>query len=265
MPNPYLRNSYTSQLIAGLSGSYLYTNQQKNANRGSIALRFNFETNGNLFNGLYRLFDIPPKGYDEFTQRSYYKLLSIRYAQYFRTDLSFVKNFWLGQKSALVYRFFGGFGYAYGNSTSLPFERLFYCGGSNSMRGWAARTLGPGIDGRIASDYPSQLGNMRLEMNLEARFPVWGFLHGAVFCDVGNIWFAGQGTTPENQFQLRNFYKRVGLNTGIGARLDFNFFIFRLDWGIQLHDPNVNPGERWVIRNFSLKHTALSFGVGYPF
>ena len=150
-------------------------------------------------------------------------------------------------------------------TAALPFERLFYCGGSNSMRGWAARTLGPGIDGRIASDYPSQLGNMRLEMNLEARFPVWGFLHGAVFCDVGNIWFAGQGTTPENQFQLRNFYKRVGVNTGIGARLDFNFFIFRLDWGIQLHDPNVNPGERWVIRNFSLKHTALSFGVGYPF
>ena len=257
--NPYLQNSYTSQLIAGLSGSYLYTNQQKNANRGSIALRFNFETNGNLLNALYRI-GFPNKEKDE-----YYTLLGIRYAQYFRTDLSFVKNFWLGQKSALVYRFFGGFGYAYGNSAALPFERLFYCGGSNSMRGWAARTLGPGIDGRIASDYPSQLGNMRLEMNLEARFPVWGFLHGAVFCDVGNIWFAGQGTTPENQFQLRNFYKRVGLNTGIGARLDFNFFIFRLDWGIQLHDPNVNPGERWVIRNFSLKHTALSFGVGYPF
>lgn len=109
----------------------------------------------------------------------------------------------------------------------------------------AARMGGPdaraGIDGRIASDYPSQLGNMRLEMNLEARFPVWGFLHGAVFCDVGNIWFAGQGTTPENQFQLRNFYKRVGLNTGIGARLDFNFFIFRLDWGIQLHDRTSIP------------------------
>ena len=133
------------------------------------------------------------------------------------------------------------------------------------MRGWAARTLGPGISERINSDYPSQLGNMRLEMNLEARFPVWGFLHGALFCDAGNIWFAGQGTTPDNEFRFDNFYKRIGLNTGIGARLDFNFFIFRLDWGIQLHDPNQPFGERWVIRNFSLKHTALSFGVGYPF
>lgn len=101
--NPYLQNSYTSQLIAGLSGSYLYTNQQKNANRGSIALRFNFETNGNLLNALYRI-GFPNKEKDE-----YYTLLGIRYAQYFRTDLSFVKNFWLGQKSALVYRFFGGF------------------------------------------------------------------------------------------------------------------------------------------------------------
>ena len=265
LPNPYLRNSYTSQLIAGLSGSYLYTNQQKNANRGSIALRFNFETNGNLFNGLYRLFDIPPKGYDEFTQRSYYKLLSIRYAQYFRTDLSFVKNFWLGQKSALVYRFFGGFGYAYGNSTSLPFERLFYCGGSNSMRGWLARTLGPGGDPkRDFSDYPSQLANFKLETNLEARFPVWGILQGALFFDLGNIWFMNQGGTEETRFKIDRFYKQLGFNTGLGARFDFGFFVFRLDWGIKLHNPNEPAGERWI-QHFRLKNTTLNFGVGYPF
>ncbi len=257
--NPYLQNSYKSQLIAGLSASYFYTNQQKNATRGFIALRLNLETNGNLLNALYRIGSAHKKD-DE-----YYTLLGIRYAQYFRTDLNFVKSFWLGQKSSLVYRFFGGFGYAYGNSTALPFERLFYCGGSNSMRGWAARTLGPGIEERVDTDYPSQLGNMRLEMNLEVRFPVWNFLQGAVFCDAGNIWFSGQGTSAENQFQFRNFYKRIGLNTGIGARFDFNFFVFRLDWGIQLHDPNVPLGERWVIRDFRLKHTALSFGVGYPF
>lgn len=265
--NPYLQNSYTSQLIAGLSASYFFTNQQKSASGESLSLRLNFETNGNLFSGLYRLFDIRTKGYDEGTNRSFDKLLGIRYAQYFRTDLTFIKNFRIGTKSAFVYRFFGGFGYAYGNSTSLPFERLFYCGGSNSMRGWAARTLGPGIEPRVSSDYPSQLGNMRLEMNVETRFPVWGILHGAVFCDVGNIWLAaaGDGANNENRFKFNNFYKRLGFNTGIGVRFDFNFFIFRLDWGIQLHDPNRPAGERWVIRDFSLKNTALSFGVGYPF
>ncbi|MFQ8826351.1 MAG: BamA/TamA family outer membrane protein [Alistipes sp.] len=106
----------------------------------------------------------------------------------------------LAPKVSIVYRFYGGWGYAYGNSSSIPFERLFYCGGSNSMRGWLARTLGPGEDPkRDFSDYPSQLANFKLETNLEARFPVWGILQGALFFDLGNIWFMNQGGTEETR------------------------------------------------------------------
>jgi len=222
--NPYLQNSYTSQLIAGLSGSYLYTNQQKNANRGSIALRFNFETNGNLLNALYRI-GFPNKEKDE-----YYTLLGIRYAQYFRTDLSFVKNFWLGQKSALVYRFFGGFGYAYGNSAALPFERLFYCGGSNSMRGWAARTLGPGIDGRIASDYPT--GQHASGDEPGSPFPSMGFPARRCFLRRGQYLVRRTRYHPGKPVSTPQFLqtRRTEHRNRRPARLQFLYFPPRLGY-----------------------------------
>ena len=258
LQNPYLRNSYESQLIAGLSGSYIFNNQKINTERNSLALRFNFETNGNLIDGLSHLFG-------RSSGEEYYKLFGIRYAQYFRFDLNLARKFVLGPKTSLVYRFYGGWGYAYGNSTSIPFERLFYCGGSNSMRGWLARTLCPGNEVRWVSDYPTQLGNFKLETNLEARFPVWGILQGALFFDVGNIWFLGQGGYgEESQFKIDRFYKQLGFNTGLGARFDFSFFVFRIDWGIKLHNPNEAAGQRWI-QNFRMQNTTLNFGVGYPF
>ena len=133
------------------------------------------------------------------------------------------------------------------------------------MRGWLARTLGPGGDPkRDFSDYPSQLANFKLETNLEARFPVWGILQGALFFDLGNIWFMNQGGTEETRFKIDRFYKQLGFNTGLGARFDFGFVVFRLDWGIKLHNPNEPAGERWI-QHFRLKNTTLNFGVGYPF
>ena len=167
-------------------------------------MRFNFETNGNLIDGLSRLFGSKERLADG---EPYHRLFGIRYAQYFRIDANLAKKFVLAPKVSIVYRFYGGWGYAYGNSSSIPFERLFYCGGSNSMRGWLARTLGPGGDPkRDFSDYPSQLANFKLETNLEARFPVWGILQGALFFDLGNIWFMNQGGTEETRLKIDRFY-----------------------------------------------------------
>ncbi len=256
--NPYLKNSYTSQLIAGLSGYYIYSDQVKNLDKSTFALRLNFETNGNLINGLTHLIDR--------SKSDYKTLFNIRYAQYFRLDANFSKRFVLGPKTSLVYRLYSGWGYAYGNSTSIPFERLFYAGGSNSMRGWLPRTLGPGNQAKPTDVvFPSQLGNFKLETNLEFRFPVWGLLQGATFFDVGNIWFLGQGANnPDETFRFKTFIPQLGFNTGLGARFDFNFFIFRVDWGIKLHSPNEPAGQRWI-HNFQIRNTTLNFGVGYPF
>lgn len=258
--NPYLRNSYTSQIIAGLSGSYIYNNQLKDVARSSSSVRVNLETNGNLINGLVNLFGSRRTGDD------YFRLFGVRYAQYFRADVNFARRFVFGPKTSLVYRLYGGWGYAYGNSASIPFERLFYSGGINSMRGWLARTLGPGEEPKPSDmDFPRQLGNFKLETNLEVRFPVWGILQGATFLDVGNIWFARQGgSNPESTFRFNRFYKQLGFNTGLGARFDFSFFVLRVDWGVKLHNPNEPVRQRWI-QDFHLRNTTLNFGVGYPF
>lgn len=259
--NQYLVNSYKTQFIAGLSFGYSYNNQRKNPGRNATVIRFNAETAGNLVDGIEHLFSKPAAGKD------YYTIFGIQYSQYFRTDMSISRKNMLGEKTALAWRLYGGVAMAYGNSTNIPFDRLFYAGGSNSMRGWAPRTLGPGSVPNPHSEFPTQLGDMKLEANLEFRFPIWGIIHGATFFDVGNIWYLKSNPADYSDaavFYIKDFYKQLGFNTGLGIRLDIKFAVLRLDWGIQLHNPNNPAGEEWI-HDFKWKNTALNFGVGYPF
>jgi outer membrane protein assembly factor BamA len=264
--NEYLRRSYTSQLIAGISGSYVYNNAQKAEARGSrntFRLRLNAETNGNLLALAAPLVGSKKEGEDFRT------IFGIQYAQYVRGDLDLSWFVPTGMKTGVAARFFVGAALPYGNSTDIPFERLFYAGGPNSMRGWQARTLGPGSE-RYDADtlrYPTQLGNFRLEANLEYRFPVYRVLQGAVFVDAGNVWRIGrprENLSADSRFRVDGFYEQLGVSGGIGARFDFNFFLFRVDWGLQLHNPDKRPGERWI-RRITLRQSAFSFNVGFPF
>jgi outer membrane protein assembly factor BamA len=260
LQNEYLRQSYLTQAIVGLSGSYTYNNQNKHIGGNATLLRINFESAGNLLNLLER-------GFSHKTAEGYYNILGVRYSQYLRGDVSLSRKIVLGERSAIAGRIFAGVGVPYGNSTALPFDRLFYVGGSNSMRGWAPRTLGPGNAQYEETPYPVQMGDMRLEANLELRFPIWGMFHGATFLDLGNVWYLGidNNKVPEQGiFKWDRFYKQLGLNSGLGLRVDIKFVILRLDWGIQLHNPNDPAGQRWI-HNFKWRNTALNFGVGYPF
>lgn len=259
LQNEYLRQSYLTQAIVGLSGSYTYNNQNKNANGNATLLRANFESAGNVLNLAEKIFSKKEDGY--------YKILGVRYSQYVRGDVSLSRKITLGERTAIAGRIFAGVGVPYGNSTALPFDRMFYVGGSNSMRGWSPRTLGPGNTPAQDTPYPVQMGDMRLEANLELRFPIWGMFHGATFLDLGNVWYLerDEHEVPQDGiFHWDSFYKQLGLNTGVGLRIDIKFVILRLDWGIQLHSPNEPAGERWI-HNFKWKNTALNFGVGYPF
>lgn len=261
--NLYLINSYKTQFIGGLTFSYGFNNQLKHLGGNATVIRFNAETAGNLIDGLAHLFSSRSGTDDD----PYYKIFGIRFSQYFRTDLSLSRKIMLGEKTALAGRLYGGVAMAYGNSTAVPFDRLFYAGGSNSMRGWTPRTLGPGSVPRPDTDFPTQLGDMKLEANLEFRFPIWGIVHGATFFDVGNIWFLKSDPSQYSDdavFYLKSFYKQLGFNTGLGLRFDIKFAVLRLDWGIQLHNPDNPAGERWI-HDFKWKNTALNFGVGYPF
>jgi outer membrane protein assembly factor BamA len=269
LKNRYLKESFKSQLLLGLSASYIYNNQTSGLDRNSFRLRLNGETNGNLLDLTAPLVASRSSGED------FYRVFGIRYAQYVRGDLDLSYQFALGLKTALAARFYIGAGHTYGNSrnTSIPFERLFYAGGPNSMRGWQTRTLGPGGMDRQSegdtqtTDYPAYVANFKLETNLELRFPVYRFLNGAVFADLGNIWQIGRrpaGDDPEAYFRFSRFYDQLGLDTGLGARFDFDFFLFRVDWGIRLHDPNQPVGQKWM-KQLTLRQTAFSFSVGYPF
>jgi hypothetical protein len=263
--NRYLRTSFESQLTAGLSASYVYNTQRSDMDMDHNAtfVRVNLETAGNLIHGLENLFSKPAPG------QNYYEILGIRYSQYVRTEVNISQRISLGHKMALAGRLYGGIGVTYGNSQgrSIPFDRMFYCGGANSMRGWAPRTLGPG--NRLAVNdtaYPAQVGDMRLEANLEFRFPIWWIFYGAAFLDTGNVWYlrTTEDSHPEEVFHFDSFYKQLGLNTGLGLRIDATFVILRIDLGMQLHNPGRPEGERWI-HDFKWKNMALNFGVGYPF
>jgi hypothetical protein len=261
--NMYLRTSFESQLNAGLSASYVYNTQRSSKEMDGTALRLNLETSGNLIQGLESLFSHHAEG------KNHYEILGIRYSQYVRADLNLRHKIDFGHNLALAGRIFGGVGVTYGNSAgySIPFDRMFYCGGANSMRGWAPRTLGPGNKAQVTDAvYPAQVGDVRLEANVEFRFPIWWIFHGATFIDVGNVWYLRntQGSAPEEVFHFNKFYKQLGVNTGLGLRIDAYFVILRIDWGLQLHNPGWAEGERWI-HNFKWDNMAINFGVGYPF
>ena len=254
--NPAIAMSFRNQFVPSINYTYTFERTYGATGNRRFYWQNSVTSAGNLLSGILRAFG----------ERQPQTLFGNRFSQFVK-EVSEVKFYHrIGRRNNwLATRLLVGAGYAYGNSSSIPFERLFYCGGSTSMRGWLARTLGPGGDPkRDFSDYPSQLANFKLETNLEARFPVWGILQGALFFDLGNIWFMNQGGTEETRFKIDRFYKQLGFNTGLGARFDFGFFVFRLDWGIKLHNPNEPAGERWI-QHFRLKNTTLNFGVGYPF
>ena len=261
--NQYLRTSFESQLNAGLTASYVYNTQRSNLDRTSTLMRANLETSGNLLQGIETLFSHHAPG------KNYYEIFGIRYSQYLRADVNFSHTHDLGYRMALAGRLFAGVGVTYGNSRgrSIPFDRMFYCGGANSMRGWVPRTLGPGGVTRPNNTlYPAQVGDMRLEANLEFRFPIWSLFYGALFFDAGNVWYLreSQASSYEEVFRFNEFYKQLGFNTGLGLRIDATFVILRIDLGLQLHNPGLAEGQRWI-HDFKWKNMALNFGVGYPF
>ena len=263
MDNKYLRTSFESQLNAGLSLSWIYNTQRSDFDQNVTIIRANLESVGNTLQLLTTAFG------DKSEHENYHKIFGVRFAQYVRGETSISHKIDLGGRMALASRFFSGVGVTYGNSMgrSIPFDRMFYCGGANSMRGWVPRTLGPGNMPELKGvTYPSQVGDVRLEANLEYRFPLWWIMNGALFFDLGNVWYLRdtEDNNPEEVFHFNSFYRQLGFNTGLGLRLDLSYVILRFDLGMQLHNPNRPESERWI-KTFHWRNTALNFSVGYPF
>ena len=186
-------------------------------NDGLNALKLNFETAGNLLASLSRLLSMQQNASGK------YSLLNIAYAQYAKVDADFTRLFHFDTRNSLALHFGLGVAYPYGNSTILPFEKRYFSGGANSVRGWRVRELGPGsckgTDGRI--DFINQTGDMKLDLNLEYRTFLGWKLHGALFIDAGNIWtLRNYAEQPGGQFRFDRFYRQLAGSTSTTSSFD---------------------------------------------
>jgi outer membrane protein assembly factor BamA len=169
--------------------------------------------------------------------------------------------------SSFVTRFYAGFGVPYGNSTSIPFEKAFFAGGANDLRGWKMGTLGPGrYHNDTMSNSFDQTGDMQLQLNLEYRFPVYKYFRSAFFTDIGNVWLLrNTPDLPGGTFQLKYFIPDIAIDIGLGIRADFDYFIVRIDPAIPIRVPYYMQNNHWYVGKLNLSDITWNFGIGYPF
>ena len=257
---PYLWDTFESHIDAGVGLMLYHTTDASVVPKTAYHYgRLNLDVSGNAVSLLNGVLPVNPEGLKQ------HLLFGVPYKQYVRAELSLGKVFRFGwnDNNALALHLDAGAGWAYGNSTALPFEKQFYCGGANSMRGWQARTLGPGFE--PMSEYfvlPSQTGDFKLEADVEYRFPSFWKLEWAIFAEVGNVW-----TLNGDSLGKLNLPGSLAGDWGIGLRVNLDFILLRLDAGFKVHDPARAEGARWLGPKgwFSPGGAALHFGVGYPF
>ncbi len=267
--NAILRYNYENLFIVRLGYDLTYNSQRgatSNADYsgGALSIRLGVEAAGNVLYGFSRLFKARQD------EQGQYTLFNIAYAQYVKGDFDISKSFRLDNRNSLALHFGLGVAYPYGNSTILPYEKRYFSGGANSVRGWSVRELGPGRftggDGRI--DFINQTGDIKLDMNAEYRTYLFWKLHGAFFVDAGNIWtIRDYAEQPGGQFRMRSFWKEIALSYGLGFRLNFDYFVLRLDGGMKAIHPAYADARRHypiVHPDFSRDFT-LHFAVGLPF
>lgn len=257
----YMRYSYESQFISASNYTWQYSSQDKKKRKDFIYANIRAEVAGNILAGFNQLIG------RQKTEEGFYELFSTRFAQYVKSDIDLRYYHYFGNSSILAYRGFAGLALPYGNNMVLPFVKKYFIGGPNSIRAWQVRSLGPGtyVDN---SFFPDLSADIKLEANIEYRFDVVWRLKGAVFVDMGNIWAINTYDERDGAlFRFDSFYKQIAVGTGIGARFDFDFILFRIDLGLKMVDPELPEGKRWLYTHRGIKTSDLNwnFGIDYPF
>lgn len=265
--NSILRYNYENLLIMKAGYGFTYHSdgrESRTASNNSYSIRFNIESSGNLLYAFSHMLNATRNEDHQYT------VANIAYAQYIKTDIDFTKSFRIDHRNSIVFHVGMGVAYPYGNSRILPFEKRYFSGGANSVRGWSVRRLGPGSfagnDRNI--DFINQSGDIKLDLNLEYRTKLFWKLNGAFFVDAGNIWtIRDYEEQPGGAFRFGSFYKQIAVSYGLGLRFDFDYFILRFDAGMKA----VNPAYRNSKEHYPLIHPdfgrdfAFHFAVGYPF
>jgi outer membrane protein assembly factor BamA len=254
--NRIIREQYTDHLIAAMKLNFIYDNQGTKKGNNFVYFRAGLESVGNVLNLAMKIANAPKNSSDQYT------IGEIPYANYLLGDIDFRFYHQFSKKKSIAYRTTFGLGIPFTNSFSLPFEKSFFLGGANSMRGWKMRSLGPGSYSGVQNF--ESIGDIKFETNLEYRFPIWDYFRGAFFADAGNIWLLRPNVTlPNGEFKTSQFYKEIALDAGFGLRLDFDYFLIRFDAGVPLVDPSyIHSSSAYTI---SIDKTVLNFGIGYPF
>ncbi|WP_324023945.1 BamA/TamA family outer membrane protein [Maribacter sp. BPC-D8] len=268
--NEYLSQSFEQRFIAGLLYSFTYDEVSNLNKEKPIYFSTNFDLAGNalsLFSGGSNT------------------IFGSEYAQYAKVDADLRLYLRWKNERTLVSRLYAGWGVPYGNSTTLPFVKQFYSGGPYSVRAFDIRSIGPGNfypdTEDDTTDYYDQSGNLKLEANVEYRFPLFSYLKGAFFVDAGNVWLTGDysdllndesiSTSSEALFTDGKFEKdwlsEVAAGVGFGVRLDIQSFVIRLDLASPLRIPYLDKNERWNVPFFGNadNNMTLNFAIGYPF
>lgn len=263
--NALLRESYRDQLVSRTAYTATLVNGRRlNSLYPTFSLRGSIEVAG----ALPRLVTtLNGTKVDEETGQK--KILGVAYAEYIKGSVEYSRTFYFSKIHSVAYRIGLGLAQPYGNSDVLPFERRFFAGGANSIRGWSTRSLGPGSYQRpdgAKSDFVNQTGDMKLEFSIENRYKLTPLFEFAQFIDVGNVWTLKDYTSqPGGQFQFNSFYKEIAVSYGLGIRFDLGFLLLRFDAGMQAYDPGLDQSDRFVLFKPRLNRMAWHFGIGYPF
>ncbi len=267
----FVKRVFTNQLISAAKLGMVYANDRKKPGTNYFFLRMGLEASGNLHRAYRYLFE------PNFQTDSSYRLFGVNYFQYTKieSEIRFRRN--IDELNTIAFRAKMGLAIPYGNSNIIPYDKRYFIGGSNSLRGWRPRGLGPGAMPVSNSSIIDRSGELIYEANLEYRFTlIKQFIESALFLDAGNIWnFSSAASSNPNYgvINRKTFIGEVAVNTGIGMRFDLDFFMFRVDWGWPLRDPSKSLDNRWVLTRglqtgmgkYIVNETTVVIGIDYPF
>lgn len=255
--------NYNDRFIFGSGYTYSFNNYDPlKRDRDTYSFRLSVEMAGNLLYGLSSLFGANRDNYGR------YKLFGLHYSQFVKGDIDFARSIMIDDRNSLAVHLGWGIGYPYGNAKELPFERRYFAGGANSNRGWSVRSLGPGsMPVTDRTTFVNQVGDIRLDANIEYRSKLFWKFELAAYVDGGNIWTVRTyDYQPNGNFDFTRFYKEIAVSCGLGLRLDFDYFLIRLDTGMKTYNPQEKGRLKWAILYPGRRDQfAWHFAVGYPF
>jgi len=253
LENPYLSEQFEDKFIPASNYIFTFNNQKIYKISNYTYLRTKAEISGNIFATIGSIVNLNTNNDGN------YIIFKNPFSQYLKLDVDIRRYLMFSKQNTLVIRGYYGLGYAYDNSDELPIQKQFFSGGVNSIRAWEAFTLGPGL---INESNTYSTGDIKLELNLEYRFPLFNALKSALFIDAGNIWSIKNDPREGSIFKINTFINELAIGVGAGIRYDFDFFVIRLDIATKLRDPSLT--NKWV-NNPLNGNFRYNLAIGYPF